>query len=60
MAAGDPDTSFGGSGAAPINFPGAPFYVNDVALQSNGKVIVAGTKGGNVALTQGDRRCSAG
>jgi len=52
MAAGDTDTSFGISGLASINFPGNPFFVNDVALQSDGKVIVAGTKGGNAALTR--------
>src|SRR4051812_35151335 len=49
MAAGDPDSTFGSGGVATISFPGSPFFVHDVALQSDGKLIVVGQKGGSMA-----------
>ncbi len=52
LAAGDPDPSFGSLGVASFNFPGAEFIIHDVALQSNGKVIAVGTKGGNLAVVR--------
>src|SRR4051812_9713973 len=52
LSAGDPDTSFGSFGSASISFPGTPFLVNDVALQADGKLIVAGAKGGNMAVAR--------
>src|SRR5687768_11905487 len=53
LAAGELDYSFGGGdGFATINFPGAPFVVHDVALQSNGKLIAVGSKAGILAVTR--------
>ena len=52
MAAGDPDPAFANGFPATINFPGAPFQVNDVAMQADGKVIAAGTKAGSLAVTR--------
>lgn len=52
MAAGDPDPAFNGGIPATISFPGAAFQVNDVALQSDGRIIAAGKKGGSVAVVR--------
>lgn len=52
LAAGDPDNSFGSGGVATIDFPGTSFHINDVALQSDGKVVAVGTKGGNLAVAR--------
>src|SRR5690242_2035279 len=52
LAAGDPDPAFGFAGQATLSFPGGALIVSDVALQSDGKVIVAGSKGGNMAVTR--------
>jgi hypothetical protein len=52
MVAGDPDPAFANGFPATINFPGASFQVNDVALQADGKVIAAGTKAGSLAVTR--------
>src|SRR5688500_3247344 len=52
LSAGDPDFSFSGDGRATFGYPGAPFVINDVAVQSDGKVVVAGAKGGNFAVAR--------
>src|SRR5688572_8950088 len=52
LAAGDPDPAFANGAAATISFPGAAFQVNDVALQSDGKVIAVGSKGGSLAVVR--------
>ena len=52
MAAGDPDLGFGGNGHTTISFAGAPFDARAVALRSDGKTILAGTKGGRLALVR--------
>src|SRR6476619_6797808 len=51
-AAGDADPSFGGSGYAGLDFPGLDFQTRDTAIQSDGKVIVAGNIGGNMAVAR--------
>jgi uncharacterized delta-60 repeat protein len=40
---GDVDTTFGVNGVAPINFPGGPDRANAVAIQSDGKIVLAGS-----------------
>src|SRR5262245_7468066 len=52
MAAGAADTTFSNDGAAFLNFPGAPFIIKDTALQSDGKIIVVGTKGSNIGVAR--------
>jgi uncharacterized delta-60 repeat protein len=52
LAAGDPDVSFSNDGFAFLSFPGAPFQIKDTALQSDGKIILAGTKGSNIAVAR--------
>jgi uncharacterized delta-60 repeat protein len=50
--AGDPDPAFNSGVPATINFPGASFQVNDVAVQSTGKIIAVGAKSGSLAITR--------
>jgi uncharacterized delta-60 repeat protein len=45
-ANGSPDTTFGAAGKVTINF-GAAMFGNTVALQSNGRIVVAGQRTGN-------------
>jgi uncharacterized delta-60 repeat protein len=45
-ANGSPDTTFGAAGKVTINF-GAAMFGNAVALQSNGRIVVAGQRTGN-------------
>ena len=45
LFAGDADISFGGSGRVVVDFPGSKFVVDDVAVQADGKVVLAGAKG---------------
>src|SRR5262245_40407269 len=43
MAAGDPDLSLAAFGRTTLSFPGEPdFQVNDVAVQKDGKIVLAG------------------
>jgi uncharacterized delta-60 repeat protein len=52
FAAGDPDLSFGAAGIASVNFTGDPFLIADVALQPDGKLVVAGSRGVRMAVTR--------
>lgn len=52
LAAGDPDLAFSGDGRATLNFPGAALAIVDTAVTTEGKVVVAGTKGGNMAVAR--------
>lgn len=52
FAAGDRDFSFDNDGVKELDFPGAPFVVTDTALQSDGKIIVVGNKGLNMAVAR--------
>jgi uncharacterized delta-60 repeat protein len=56
LSAGGLDPSFSGDGQAVVSFPGSDFVVNDVAVQPNGQVVVAGEKGltGAVARLNAD------
>src|SRR5687768_2981921 len=52
LAAGDPDLSFSQDGHALISLPGAPFDARAVAVRGDGKTILAGAKGGRLALVR--------
>src|SRR3954462_3910521 len=52
LNAGDPDASFGGSGYAFVHFSGLDIQIRDTAIQSDGRVIVAGTVGANMAVAR--------
>ena len=52
LSGGDPDTGFSNDGFNTLNFPGGTFQVLDTAFQPDGKLIAAGTKSGNIALTR--------
>jgi uncharacterized delta-60 repeat protein len=52
LAAGDPDFSFSQDGRAALSFPGAPFVIADTAVAPDGKVVVAGKKGSNMAVAR--------
>jgi uncharacterized delta-60 repeat protein len=52
MAAGAADTTFSNDGLAFLDLPGAPFDITDTALQSDGKIVLAGKKGANMAVTR--------
>src|SRR5262245_32333317 len=52
LSAGDPDVTFSGDGQASINYGGAPFDARAVAVRADGKTIVAGTKGGRLAVVR--------
>jgi uncharacterized delta-60 repeat protein len=52
LSGGDLDTSFGDHGITSTNFPGAPLRILDIAVQPNGKIVLAGTKSGNVAAAR--------
>jgi uncharacterized delta-60 repeat protein len=51
---GNPDTSFDGDGRVLTNFPGGTpgDEAFDVAIQADGKIVVAGTSAGDVALAR--------
>ncbi len=52
LAAGDPDLSFSGDGHAAMVFTGAPFDARAVAVRADGKTILAGAKGGRLAVVR--------
>lgn len=52
MAAGDRDLSFGINGTATVSFPGSAFEARATALRPDGKTVLAGTKGGRVAVVR--------
>src|SRR5687768_537106 len=53
MAAGDFDSAFGGGdGRTAVTFPGTPFEILDTALQTDGKIVLAGRKGSNAAVAR--------
>ena len=52
LSAGDADFSFSGDGRTALSFPGAPFVVTDTAVAPDGKIVVGGTKGSNLALAR--------
>jgi len=53
LDAGDLDSSFGGDGLVLTDFPGASDEVaNDVAIQSDGKIVVAGRTNADFALVR--------
>ena len=52
LAAGDPDTTFSNDGVTTVDFPGSPIAIKDVALQSDGKVVLVGHKSGNMAVAR--------
>src|SRR3954463_1204027 len=52
MAAGDPDFAFGSVGRATLNFPGAAMTITDTAVAPDGKVIVGGNRGANMAVAR--------
>jgi uncharacterized delta-60 repeat protein len=52
MSAGDLDTTFAGDGSALVQFPGSSFIVSDVAVASDGKVVVSGHKGDTPAVAR--------
>ena len=45
-ANGSPDNAFGTAGKVQVNF-GAAMFGNAVALQANGRIVVAGQRAGN-------------
>ena len=49
LSAGDLDPSFDGDGRTTLSFPGVEFDVREVAVQSDGKVLVAGRSAFGVA-----------
>jgi uncharacterized delta-60 repeat protein len=51
-AAGDLDPTFGNAGRVVTSFPGGLDSAEDVALQSNGKIVVGGSSGSDFALTR--------
>jgi uncharacterized delta-60 repeat protein len=46
------DSTFGTGGKVATSFPGGLDTANDVAVQSDGKIVVAGSSGSDVALTR--------
>jgi uncharacterized delta-60 repeat protein len=53
MAAGDLDLAFGGGdGRTSVTFPGSGFEILDTALQTDGKIVLAGRKGSNAAVVR--------
>ena len=52
MAAGDPDLTFSGDGHVSITFASSAFEARAVALRGDGKTIVAGSKGGRLAVVR--------
>src|SRR5688572_3669221 len=53
LASGDFDPTFGGGdGRVTVSFPGAAFEILDTALQTDGKVILAGRKGAFAAVAR--------
>jgi uncharacterized delta-60 repeat protein len=51
-AAGDLDPTFGSGGKVVTSFPGGLDIANDVAVQSDGKIILAGFSGSDFALAR--------
>ncbi len=51
-AAGDLDPTFGIGGRVVTSFPGGLDTANDVAVQADGKLVVAGSSGSDFALTR--------
>ena len=51
-AAGDLDPSFSGDGAAVVSVAGTGFLINDMAVQADGKVVLAGKRGANPAVAR--------
>jgi hypothetical protein len=57
---GDLDTSFGGDGKVTTGFqPGSQDFAVAVALQPDGKLVVAGTSNGDFALARWTRASTA-
>src|SRR5688572_13861400 len=52
LSAGDPDLAFSNDGRTAFNFPGPAFVVTDTAVAPDGKIVVGGTKGANLALAR--------
>ncbi len=52
LAAGDPDLAFSSDGRAALTFSGGAFVVTDTAVAPDGKIVVGGTKGANLALAR--------
>ncbi len=52
LSAGDFDNTFSSDGRAQITFPGLDFSVVDTAIAPSGRIIVAGTRGDNVAVAR--------
>src|SRR5688572_31371779 len=51
-AAGDLDPTFGVGGKVVTSFPGGLDTANDVAVQTDGKIVVGGFSGSDFALTR--------
>ncbi|HEX8180934.1 MAG TPA: delta-60 repeat domain-containing protein, partial [Pyrinomonadaceae bacterium] len=49
---GDLDTTFGSGGRVATSFPGGLDTANDIAIQSDGKIVVAGSSSTDFALTR--------
>src|SRR5688500_7802003 len=52
LAAGDADLTFSGDGRAMLDFPGQAVFINDLAVQPGGKVVVAGAEGDRLAVAR--------
>ena len=52
LSSGDPDLTFSGDGRTTVTFPGAAFTILDTAIQSDGKIVLAGRKGPNAAVAR--------
>jgi uncharacterized delta-60 repeat protein len=52
LAAGDFDLSFSNDGHLQFNLPGAPFEVKDTAIDADGRTILAGNRGDDVAVAR--------
>jgi uncharacterized delta-60 repeat protein len=52
LAAGDPDFAFSTDGRTTLNFPGAALEIADTAVAPDGKVVVGGRKGTNMAVAR--------
>jgi uncharacterized delta-60 repeat protein len=52
LSAGDPDLAFSNDGRTALNFAGPAFVVTDTAVAPDGKIVVGGTKGANLALAR--------
>ena len=51
-AAGDLDPTFGNAGRVVTSFPGGLDTANDIAVQSDGKIVVAGSSGSDFAVVR--------